>query len=74
MPQGGTVLWYILSLAATYAGNLLTIGSMANLIVIEQARQNGVRITFGEYAKSGILVTTMNLAILGVWILLMGTG
>jgi len=74
MPQGGTVLWYILSLAATYAGNLLTIGSMANLIVIEQARQNGVKITFGEYAKSGILVTAMNLAILGAWIMLMGTG
>ena len=38
MPQGGSVLWYILSLANTYVGNLLSIGSMANLTVIEQAR------------------------------------
>jgi len=72
MPTGGTVLWYILSLATTYAGNLLTIGSMANLIVIEQARQNGVKISFGEYARSGVLVTAMNIAVLFGWILLRG--
>lgn len=72
MPQGGAVLWYILSLATTYAGNLLTIGSMANLIVIEQARQNGVRITFGEYARAGVPVTAMNIAVLFGWILLRG--
>lgn len=72
MPQGGTVLWYILSLATTYAGNLLTIGSMANLIVIEQARSNGVTITFREYARAGLPVTVMNMAVLSVWILLRG--
>lgn len=72
MPQGGSVLWYILSLATTYAGNLLTIGSMANLIVIEQARRNGVKITFREYARSGVLVTAMNIAVLFGWILLQG--
>lgn len=72
MPQGGSVPWYILSLATTYAGNLLTIGSMANLIVIEQARQSGVRITFMEYARSGVLVTAMNMAVLFGWILLRG--
>ena len=31
----GPESWYVLSLATTYAGNLFTIGSMANLIVIE---------------------------------------
>jgi Na+/H+ antiporter NhaD/arsenite permease-like protein len=72
MPQGGSVLWYILSLATTYAGNLLTIGSMANLIVIEQARLSGVRITFGEYARVGVPVTLMNIAVLFGWILLRG--
>ncbi|MCK7478657.1 MAG: hypothetical protein M0C28_15715 [Candidatus Moduliflexus flocculans] len=45
---------------------------MANLIVIEQARLSGVKITFGEYAKSGVLVTAMNLVVLGGWILLRG--
>jgi Na+/H+ antiporter NhaD/arsenite permease-like protein len=62
------VPWYVLSLAATYAGNLLTIGSMANLIVIEQARQQGVRISFWEYARTGIVVTAVNLLVLMGWI------
>jgi len=62
--------WYVLSLATTYAVNLLTIGSMANLIVIEQAAPFGIRITFRDYARVGLLVTTANLAILLGWIYL----
>jgi Na+/H+ antiporter NhaD/arsenite permease-like protein len=46
-----------LPLASTFAGNLLTIGSIANLIVIEQARQCGIRIGFREHARVGIPVT-----------------
>ncbi len=67
MPAGSTPAWYVLSLATTYAGNLLTIGSMANLIVIEQARLHAVHITFGQYARAGICVTTVNLIILLAW-------
>jgi Na+/H+ antiporter NhaD/arsenite permease-like protein len=72
MPQGSPVAWYVLSLATTYAGNLFTIGSMANLIVIEQARLEGVRISFREYARSGIPVTAVNLLVLAGWIALRG--
>ena len=70
MSTGDVSLWYVLSLATTYAGNLLTIGSMANLIVIEQARLHGVRISFGEYARAGIVVTAVNVAVLFGWIYL----
>ncbi len=70
MPLGSPIPWYVLSLATTYAGNLFTIGSMANLIVIEQARLEGVKISFREYALSGIPVTAMNLLVLAVWIAL----
>mgnify|MGYP003509797216 CR=1 FL=1 len=59
--------------ALAFTGNLFTIGSMANLIVIEQARLHGVSISFREYARSGVLVTAMNLVVLAGWILLMGT-
>jgi len=62
--------WYVLSLATTYAGNLLTIGSIANLIVIEQAAQFGIRISFRDYARAGVLVTAANLVILLGWIYL----
>ncbi len=68
LPTDQPVLWYVLSLSTTYAGNLLTIGSMANLIVIEQARPFGIRISFREYASTGVIVTAVNLLILLAWI------
>ncbi len=68
LPAGNASLWYAFSLATTYAGNLLTIGSMANLIVIEQARCYGITIGFRAYARTGLVVTAANLAVLFAWI------
>lgn len=62
------VPWYVLALATTYAGNLVTIGSIANLIVIEQAKRFGIRISFRQHAAIGIPVTLASLAILAGWI------
>jgi len=50
---------------------LLTIGSMANLIVIEQARALGIQISFWDYARVGVVVASVNLAILAGWVLWM---
>ena len=44
--------WMILAMASTLAGNLTIVGSVANLIVVEQARSEGIDIGFVEYAKS----------------------
>lgn len=60
--------WYVLALASTFAGNLITIGSIANLIVIEQARGLGVTLTFREHARSGIPVTLVSLGIVLAWV------
>ena len=68
LPADQPAVWYVLSLATTYAGNLFTIGSMANLIVIEQASPFGIRISFGDYARTGVIVTAANLVILMGWI------
>ena len=62
------VPWYVLALATTYAGNLFTIGSIANLITFEQAREYGIRISFREHARVGIPVTLLSLAITLAWI------
>jgi len=56
--------WYVLALASTFAGNLITIGSIANLIVIEQARGYGVKLTFREHARAGIPVTLVSLGVI----------
>lgn len=60
--------WYVLALSSTYAGNLIVIGSIANLIVFETASSFGVRITFREHAKAGIPVTLLSLLITLLWI------
>jgi len=64
------VAWYTLAAATTFAGNLFLLGSIANLIVIEQALSFGVIITFRQHAVVGIPVTLMSLAILVLWILI----
>lgn len=60
--------WYALAASSTLAGNLITIGSIANLIVIEQAAACGVNISFREHARVGIPVTIVSLAVLAAWI------
>lgn len=64
--------WYVLALATTFAGNLITIGSIANLIVIEQARGCGVVLTFREHARVGIPVTLLSLAATALWVAVAG--
>lgn len=54
-------MWLIVSMSSTFAGNLLLIGSMANLIVAERAEARGVHIGFWEYARAGIPVCLLTL-------------
>lgn len=60
--------WYALAVSSTFAGNLITIGSIANLIVIEQAAACGVNISFRDHARVGIPVTIVSLLVLAAWI------
>ncbi|HLI79302.1 MAG TPA: anion transporter [Candidatus Binataceae bacterium] len=53
----------IISAVSTLAGNLTVVGSIANLIVIEQARRHGVSITFSEYLRVGVPVTILTIVI-----------
>jgi Na+/H+ antiporter NhaD/arsenite permease-like protein len=60
--------WLLLAMASTLAGNLTILGSVANLIVVEQARGAGVRIGFLEYSRVGVPVTVLTLLV--GWLLL----
>src|SRR5437899_574574 len=55
------LVWRVVAMSSTFAGNLLLIGSMANLIVAERAETRGVHIGFWEYARVGIPVTLLTL-------------
>jgi len=54
--------WLVLAMAATLAGNLTLVGSVANLIVAECARGEGVTLGFGEYLRVGAPLTVASLA------------
>ena len=55
--------WLALAMSSTLAGNLTVLGSVANLIVVENARREGVTISFWEYCKVGVPLTLLTLAI-----------
>jgi Na+/H+ antiporter NhaD/arsenite permease-like protein len=59
--------WLTLAMSSTLAGNLTVLGSVANLIVVERARRE-VEISFWEYAKAGVPLTLLTLAV-GIWML-----
>jgi Na+/H+ antiporter NhaD/arsenite permease-like protein len=60
--------WLVLAMASTLAGNLTILGSVANLIVVEAAREERVTIGFWEYARVGVPLTLATL-VLG-WLIL----
>ncbi len=56
-----------LALVTTFAGNLLLVGSIANLIVADLARQQGIEIDWKRHAVTGIPVTLATLAVVWGW-------
>jgi Na+/H+ antiporter NhaD/arsenite permease-like protein len=67
-----TTLAYVLALANSFGGSLLLIGSVSNLIVVQQARDMGIEITFRDFARLGVPVTLAALAGLVGWVLVIG--
>ena len=63
------LMWKVMALATTFAGNLTILGSVANIIVVESARKH-VEVGFWDYAKYGIPVTILS-TILGMMVLLL---
>ena len=62
------LMWKVLALATTFAGNLTIIGSVANMIVVESARDH-IQVGFWDYARFGIPITILTTAA-GVAVLL----
>ncbi len=53
------LMWKVMALATTLAGNLTILGSVANIIVVEQARGH-CEVGFWDYARFGIPVTLLS--------------
>jgi len=59
--QAGTQL----ALVSTFAGNLLLVGSIANLIVADLAAREGITLDWRRHALTGVPVTLLSLGV--VW-------
>ncbi|HEX4146558.1 MAG TPA: anion transporter [Pirellulales bacterium] len=60
--------WLALAMSSTLAGNLTVLGSVANLIVVENAKHDGLAISFWQYCKVGIPVTLLTLGLGIAWL------
>jgi Na+/H+ antiporter NhaD/arsenite permease-like protein len=61
-----------LALLSTLAGNLLLVGSLANIIVAERARAAGVTLTFRDHARCGVPMTILSMAAAVLWLWAIG--
>jgi Na+/H+ antiporter NhaD/arsenite permease-like protein len=66
------VVPYVLALANSFGGSAIIVGSVSNIIVVQQAREMGIKIGFWDFALVGIPVTVTALAILFAWAILIG--
>ena len=62
------LMWKVLALSTTFGGNLTIVGSVANMIVVESARDH-IQVGFWDYTRFGIPITVLTTAA-GVIVLL----
>jgi Na+/H+ antiporter NhaD/arsenite permease-like protein len=62
----------VLAISSTLAGNLILVGSIANLIVADAAARHGIEIGWRRHARTGLPVTLVTLALALAWLWLRG--
>ena len=59
----GTATLMALAAGSTVAGNLLLLGAASNIIVVQSAERHGATVTFLDFARVGIPLTTLNVLV-----------
>jgi Na+/H+ antiporter NhaD/arsenite permease-like protein len=60
--------WLAVAMSSTLAGNLTILGSVANLIVVEKAKREGITISLWECCRIGVPVTLLTLGLGTAWL------
>ena len=68
--QNGDVLWWALAFGADFGGNATIIGASANVVAIGLAAKAGIKISFWQFAKYGIPITVISIAITAPYLFL----
>lgn len=61
----------VMAIASGLSSNLIVIGSLASIIVVDAAAERGLRISFWAFARTGIPITLLALALAAGWLWLM---
>ena len=61
--------WKVVAMASTLAGNFTILGSVANLIVVEQAARRGIVIGFWDYFRVGAPLTILTIMLGTLWLM-----
>jgi Na+/H+ antiporter NhaD/arsenite permease-like protein len=72
VPMAHASTGYIMAVANSFGGSLILTASVSNIIVVQQARQQGISISFRDFARLGVPITVVSLGGLVAWALLMG--
>jgi Na+/H+ antiporter NhaD/arsenite permease-like protein len=62
------VLGAALALGTGFSSSLVVFGSLAGIIVVEQAAAHGVKISFAEFSRSGVIAALACMALAAGWI------
>lgn len=57
------VLWWSLALGADLGGNATAVGASANVVAIGLAARSGIRISFWEFTRYGLVVATLSVVL-----------
>jgi len=60
----------LMALASGLSSNMVIIGSLANIIVVDAAASRGLKISFWDFAKVGLPVSLVSMAFGALWVLL----
>jgi Na+/H+ antiporter NhaD/arsenite permease-like protein len=61
-------LWWALVLGADFGGNLTAVGASANVVMLGIARRSDSPISFWEFTRKGVVVTTMSIALAALYL------
>lgn len=68
--QQGQALWWSFAFGADFSGNGTAVAASANVVALDIARRAGHRITFWQFTRYGIVVTTLSTVLAWAYIAL----
>ncbi len=60
----------LMVLSSGLSSNMIIIGSLANIIVVDAAAKRGMKISFWEFAKVGLPISLISMILGGLWVVL----